>query len=85
MRRQLLTRTNIALALLVVLLIVLPSLTPAFFINFVMTQTMLLGLARLSLAPTTATERAWKNGVSGGRVTGGSRWASTGVPPPRAR
>jgi branched-chain amino acid transport system permease protein len=49
MRSRLLTRTNAALAALVVFLIVLPSLAPAFFINFVMTQTMMLGLAAATI------------------------------------
>jgi branched-chain amino acid transport system permease protein len=40
-----LTRGNLALALLVAFLVVLPGLAPAFFINFVMTQTLMLGLA----------------------------------------
>ena len=40
-----LTRGNLAFALLLVFLVVLPSLAPAFFINFVMTQTLMLGLA----------------------------------------
>jgi branched-chain amino acid transport system permease protein len=36
---------TVAFAALVVFLVVLPGLAPAFFINFVMTQTMMLGLA----------------------------------------
>jgi branched-chain amino acid transport system permease protein len=43
--RARLTRGNLAFALLLVFLVVLPSLAPAFFINFVMTQTLMLGLA----------------------------------------
>jgi branched-chain amino acid transport system permease protein len=43
--RARLTPGNLAFALLVVFLVGLPSLAPAFFINFVMTQTLMLGLA----------------------------------------
>jgi branched-chain amino acid transport system permease protein len=43
--RARLTRGNLAFALLMVLLVVLPSLAPAFFVNFVMIQTLMLGVA----------------------------------------
>jgi branched-chain amino acid transport system permease protein len=42
-------RRHVVFALLVIFLAVLPSLAPAFFINFVMTQTMLLGLAAATI------------------------------------
>ncbi|SDD69512.1 branched-chain amino acid ABC transporter permease [Glycomyces harbinensis] len=42
-------RRGAALALLVVVLIALPSVVPAFFINFVMTQTLMLGLAAATI------------------------------------
>lgn len=48
-RRNLLSRSNLALAVLVAVLLVLPNLTSAFFINFVMTQTMMLGLAAATI------------------------------------
>lgn len=43
------TPGKVAFAVLVLLLAVLPSLAPAFFINFVMTQTMMLGLAAATI------------------------------------
>ena len=40
---------SVAFALLVTFLVALPSLAPAFFVNFVMTQTMMLGLAAATI------------------------------------
>jgi branched-chain amino acid transport system permease protein len=47
--RRMTSRGNLALAALVVVLVVLPSLASPFFINFVMTKTMMLGLAAASV------------------------------------
>ncbi|WP_129667561.1 branched-chain amino acid ABC transporter permease [Phytoactinopolyspora endophytica] len=47
--RRLLTRGNIGLALLVVLLLAMPNLASAFFVNFVLTQTMMLGVAAATI------------------------------------
>lgn len=47
--RSLLTRRNLALTGLVTFLVVLPSLAPSFFINFVMTRTFMLGLAAATI------------------------------------
>jgi branched-chain amino acid transport system permease protein len=46
---MLLTRGTLAFTLVVIFLVILPSLAPAFFINFVMTQTMMLGLAAATI------------------------------------
>jgi branched-chain amino acid transport system permease protein len=43
------TRSNIALALVIVGLAVLPSLASAFFVNFVVTRTLMLGLAAATI------------------------------------
>lgn len=45
MIRQLLTPRNTVLAVLIVLLAMLPQISTAFFTNFVMTQTLILGVA----------------------------------------
>lgn len=47
--RNLLSRENVAFALIVVLLLLVPNVTSAFFTNFVMTQTMFLGLAAATI------------------------------------
>jgi branched-chain amino acid transport system permease protein len=47
--RARLPQGSVVFALLVILLVVLPGLAPAFFINFVMTQTMMLGLAAATI------------------------------------
>jgi branched-chain amino acid transport system permease protein len=47
--RGLLTRSNLLLAALVALLLILPSLMTPFFVNFVMTQTLVLGLAAATI------------------------------------
>jgi branched-chain amino acid transport system permease protein len=47
--RALLTRHNLLLAALVVYLLILPSLATPFFVNFVMTQTLILGLAAATI------------------------------------
>ncbi|TDE14356.1 branched-chain amino acid ABC transporter permease [Jiangella asiatica] len=44
-----LTRRNLVLAAVVVVLLALPSLATAFFVNFVMTQTLILGLAAATI------------------------------------
>jgi branched-chain amino acid transport system permease protein len=49
MTRQLLTWRNLAFVLLVTVLVVLPQLMGAFFVNFVMTQTLILGLAAATI------------------------------------
>jgi ABC-type branched-subunit amino acid transport system permease subunit len=47
--RALLTRHNLLLPALVVFLLILPSLATPFFVNFVMTQTLILGLAAATI------------------------------------
>jgi branched-chain amino acid transport system permease protein len=47
--RGLLTRSNILFAALVAFLLILPSLATPFFVNFVMTQTLVLGLAAATI------------------------------------
>lgn len=44
-----LPRGSVVVALVVILLLVLPGLAPAFFVNFVMTQTLMLGLAAATI------------------------------------
>ncbi|UED87597.1 branched-chain amino acid ABC transporter permease [Streptomyces profundus] len=47
--RRLLTSSNLLGAALVAVLLLLPNLTTAFFVNFVMTQTFILGLAAATI------------------------------------
>ncbi|RKN10619.1 branched-chain amino acid ABC transporter permease [Streptomyces radicis] len=47
--RHLLTRGNVLGAALIAVLLVLPQLATAFFVNFVMTQTLILGLAAATI------------------------------------
>ncbi len=47
--RERLTAKTLALAGLVLVLVLLPSLATAFFVNFVMTQTLILGLAAATI------------------------------------
>ncbi|WP_407562218.1 branched-chain amino acid ABC transporter permease [Streptomyces sp. 184] len=47
--RGLLTRSNLLGAALVVVLLILPNLATAYFVNFVMTQTLILGLAAATI------------------------------------
>ncbi|TDC50399.1 branched-chain amino acid ABC transporter permease [Jiangella ureilytica] len=47
--RPRLTGETLALAVLVLFLVLLPSLATAFFVNFVMTQTLILGLAAATI------------------------------------
>lgn len=48
-RRVLTSRANLAFALLVVVLLLLPNVASAFFINYVMTQALVLGLAAATI------------------------------------
>lgn len=47
--RRMLDRGNVALVVILVVLVVLPSLASPFFINFVMTKSLMLGLAAASI------------------------------------
>ncbi|MEO3840733.1 MULTISPECIES: branched-chain amino acid ABC transporter permease [unclassified Streptomyces] len=47
--RHLLTRSNLLGTALVVVLLLLPNLATAYFVNFVMTQTLILGLAAATI------------------------------------
>jgi branched-chain amino acid transport system permease protein len=47
--RRLLTPGNVALVLLLVLLIVLPQIGTSYFVNFVMTRTLMLGIAAATI------------------------------------
>lgn len=47
--RDLLTRSNLLGTAVVVVLLLLPSLATAYFVNFVMTQTLILGLAAATI------------------------------------
>jgi branched-chain amino acid transport system permease protein len=47
--RALLTRGNLAFALLMVALLVIPTVASTFFVNFVMTQTLILGMAAATI------------------------------------